>query len=172
MTAFLNPWVILSLVLAIAGAFGGGYYKGNSAGRAEVQQKWDKEKTEQYAEYAAAQETARAREQNLQIQADRLREEKDREIRNLNARATALTNSMRERPSRPTAEASAVSSTAEARPAATGCTGKELYRPDGEFLAREAARADEARVLLKQCREQYDTVMKQFMDWGTTPPKN
>lgn len=172
MTAFLNPWVILSLVLAIAGAFGGGYYKGNSAGQAEVQQKWDKEKTEQYAEYAAAQEAARAREQNLQIQADRLREDKDREIRNLNARATALTNSMRERPSRPAPEASAVSNTAEVRPTATGCTGKELYRPDGEFLAREAARADEARVLLKQCREQYDTVMKQFMDWGTTPPKN
>jgi hypothetical protein len=86
MTAFLNPWVILSLVLAIAGAFGGGYYKGNSAGQAEVQQKWDKEKTEQYAAYAEAQEAARTREQNLQIQADRLREDKDNEIRNLNAR--------------------------------------------------------------------------------------
>ena len=52
MSAFLNPWVILSLVLAIAGAFGGRYYKGNSAGQAEVQQKWDKEKTEQYEAYA------------------------------------------------------------------------------------------------------------------------
>jgi hypothetical protein len=172
MTAFLNPWVILSLVLAIAGAFGGGYYKGNSVGQAEVQQKWDKEKTEQYAAYAEAQETARAREQNLQVQADRLREDKDREIRNLNARATALSNSLRERPSRPTAEASAVPNTAEVGPVAAGCTGKELYRADGEFLAREAARGDETRLLLKQCREQYETVMKQFMDWGVATPKN
>ena len=158
MTAFLNPWVILSLVLAVAGAFGGGYYKGNSAGQAEVQQKWDKEKTEQYAAYAEAQEAARAREQNLQIQADRLREDKDREIRNLNARATALSNSLRDRSNRPAPEASAVPSAADARPAATGCTGKELYRPDGEFLAREAARADEARLLLKQCYDQYNAL--------------
>jgi hypothetical protein len=57
-----------------------------------------------------------------------------------------------------------VPSTAEARPAAAGCTGKELYRPDGEFLAGEAARADETRVLLKQCREQYETVIKMMMD--------
>ena len=164
MTAFLNPWVILSLVLAIAGAFGGGYYKGNSAGQAEVQQKWDKERAAQEAEYAAAQAAARQKEQSLHARADQLRQEKDREIRNLNARATALSNSLRERPSRPTTEASTVPSTAEVRPTATGCTGKELYRPDGEFLAREAARGDETRLLLKQCREQYDTVIKMLME--------
>lgn len=155
MTAFLNPWVILSLVLAIAGAFGGGYYKGNSAGQAEVQQEWDKEKAEQYAEYAAAQEAARTREQTLQVQADKLRKEKDSEIRNLNARATALSNSLRERQARP-AEGSSVPSVANV--GQSGCTGKNLFREDGEFLVRIAREADELRTALRQCYTQYEAV--------------
>lgn len=163
MTAFLNPWVILSLVLAIAGAFGGGYYKGNSAGKAEVQQQWDKERAEQEAAYAAAQSAAREKERLLQASADRLRQEKDREIRNLNARAAGLTNSLRDRPSRPT-EASAVPNSAAARPAAQSCTGIGLSREDAEFLAREAARGDETRLLLKQCREQYEALTKMLTE--------
>lgn len=158
MSAFLNPWVILAFVLAIAGAFGGGYYKGNSAGQAEVQQQWDKEKTAQFEAYSEAQNAARTREQNLQIQADRLREEKDNEIRNLNARAAALTNSLRERPSRTTPAPSPVPSASNTACPAVVCTGAGLSKEDGEFLAGEAARADEARALLKQCYEQYNTL--------------
>ena len=156
----MNPWLILGFVLAVAAAGGAGLYQGHEMGMAEVQQKWDKERAAQEAEYAAAQAAAREKEQALQAGADQLRQEKDREIRNLNARATALSNSLRDRQERPTAEASAVPSATDARPAATGCTGKELYRPDGEFLAREAARGDELRILLKQCRDQYETLRK------------
>jgi hypothetical protein len=154
----MNPWLIVGFVLAIAGSFVGGYYKGNSAGMAKVQQQWDNEKAVQYEAYAQAQEAAREKEQSLQAQADRLREEKDNEIRNLNARATALTNSLRDRPSRTTTVASTVpSSTGLSCPTLT-CTGAELSREDGEFLAGEAARADEARTLLKQCYDQYNAV--------------
>ena len=156
----MNPWVILGFVVAIIGAAGAGYYQGNEAGQAKVQQAWDKERAAQEAEYAAAQTAAREKEQALQANADQLRQEKDREIRNLNARATALANSLRDRPERPTAEASAVSSTANAGPASAGCTGEKLYRTDGEFLAREAARGDELRILLKQCRDQYETLRR------------
>jgi hypothetical protein len=156
----MNPWLILGFVLAVAAAGGAGLYQGHELGMAEVQQKWDKERAAQEAEYAAAQAAAREKEQALQAGADQLRQEKDREIRNLNARATALSNSLRDRQERPTAEAGAVPSTTDARPAATGCTGEKLYRPDGEFLAREAARGDELRILLKQCRDQYETLRK------------
>ena len=154
----MNPWLILGFVLAVAAAGGAGLYKGHDLGMAEVQQKWDKERAAQEAEYAAAQAAAREKEQALQSGADQLRQEKDREIRNLNARATALSNSLRDRSERPTTEASAVSDTTSAGPVATGCTGEKLYRPDGEFLAREAARGDELRILLKQCRDQYETL--------------
>ncbi len=153
----MNPWLIVGFVLAIAGSFVGGYYKGNSAGMAKVQQ-WDNEKSVQYEAYAQVQEAARIKEQSLQAQADRLREEKDNEIRNLNARATALSNSLRDRPSRATTVASTVSSSTGLSCPALTCTGAELSREDGEFLAGEAARADEARTLLKQCYDQYNAV--------------
>jgi hypothetical protein len=156
----MNPWLILGFVLAVAAAGGAGLYQGHELGMAEVQQKWDKERAAQEAEYAAAQAAAREKEQALQAGADQLRQEKDREIRNLNARATALSNSLRDRQERPATEASAVPSATTNGPVATGCTGEKLYRPDGEFLAREAARGDELRILLKQCRDQYEALRK------------
>ena len=153
----MNPWVILAFVLAVGAAAGGGYYKGNSAGKAEVQAQWAKEKAEQYAEYAKGQEAARAREQEMQAAADKLRKEKDAQIKDINARNTALSNSLRDRASRP-AQGSAVSSAPGA--GSGGCTGKELYREDGEFLVRLAREADELRIALKQCYTQYEAVRK------------
>jgi hypothetical protein len=154
----MNPWFLLGAALAVAAAGAGGLYKGHELGMAEVQQAWDKEKTQQYAAYAEAQESARQKEQEMQASADKLRKEKDAEIRNINARATALANSVRERPSRPSPEASAVPSTASAGCAPTSCTGAGLSREDAQFLAGEAARADELRAALKQCHAQYDAL--------------
>jgi len=156
----MNPWLILGVVLAVATAGGAGLYQGRELGMAKVNQEWDKERAAQEAAYAQAQAEARAKEQELQANADVIRQEKDREIRNLNARTTALANSLRDRSDRPTTEASTLSNSTETRSTPAGCTGKELYRPDGEFLAREAARGDELRILLKQCREQYEALTK------------
>ena len=154
----MNPWFLVGALVAVCAAFSGGYWRGNEAGQAFVQQQWDQEKAKQLAEYAENQRIAREKEQAMQLAADNIRKEKDNEIRNLNARATALTNSLRDRPSRSTAETSSVPSTTSNGSTATGCTGKELYRPDGEFLAREASRGDELRILLKQCYKQYQEV--------------
>jgi hypothetical protein len=156
----MNPWLILGFVLAVATAGGAGLYQGRELGMAEVQQKWDRERAAQEAEYAAAQAAAREKEQALQASADSLRKEKDREIRDLNARATALANSLRDRPTRPTTEASTLPSTAGNGSTPAGCTGEKLYRPDSEFLAREAARGDELRALLKQCHAQYEAIRR------------
>jgi hypothetical protein len=154
----MNPWLILGFVLAVAAAGGAGLYQGHELGVAEVQQKWDKERAAQLAEHAAAQAAAREKEQELQASADLLRKDKDREIRDLNARTAALTNSLRDRPSRPTTEASTVSSTASAGCAPSSCTGAGLSREDAQFLAGEAARADELRASLKQCHAQYQAI--------------
>lgn len=156
----MNPWLILGFVLAVAAAGGAGLYQGRELGMAEVQQKWDRERAAQEAEYAAAQAAAREKEQELQASADSLRKEKDREIRDLNARAVALTNSLRDRPSRTTTESSPVPGATSTGPAPLVCTGAGLSKEDGEFLAGEASRADEARSLLKQCYEQYQTLRK------------
>jgi hypothetical protein len=154
----MNPWVILGFVVAIVGAAGAGYYQGNEAGQAKVQQAWDKERAEQEAAYAQAQAAAREKEQKLQTSADQIRQEKDREIRDLNARAVALSNSLRDRPSRPTTEASAVPSAASTGP--SGCTPKQLYREDSEVVVGLAREADEIRAALKQCYAQYETLRK------------
>ena len=156
MTAFLNPWVILAFVLSVGVAATGGYYTGRESGMAEVQQAWDKEKTAQYAQYAKAMEESVEKQQQLQMDADKLRQEKDREIRDIAARNTALVNSLRDRQSRSTANSSTVPNTPSVGQSA--CTGKQLYREDGEFLVRVAREADELRAALKQCYAQYESV--------------
>jgi hypothetical protein len=89
----MNPYFIAGSVLAVVFAYGAGHWQGDDAGQAKVQAKWDKEKAKQMAEYAENMRLAREKEQALQVGANNLREEKDREIRNINARATALANS-------------------------------------------------------------------------------
>jgi len=153
----MNPYFLLGSLVAVIVAAGAGYFQGSEHGKAEVQQAWDKEKAAQYAEYAKGQEAARQKEQELQANADRLRREKDAEIRNLNARASALSNSLQQRQTRPT-ETGSLSSTTSTRPAA--CSGKELFREDGEFLVRIAREADELRAALKQCYTQYEALRK------------
>ncbi len=146
------------LVLVAAAAAVAGYGKGHAAGSAAVRQAWDKEKAEQLAEHATRQQAARQAEQELQSSADRLRQEKDREIRHLTARAASLAHSLRERPER--AVAGAVSAAAGTGPAGAGCSGAELSRQDAEFLAGEAARADELRLALGQCLGQYESLSR------------
>jgi len=130
-------------------------------GMAEVQHKWDKERAQQEAEYAAAQAAAREKEQSLQANADHLRQEKDREIRNLNARAAALSNSLHDRPSRTTTESGSVSNASNVGANTIGCNGSGLSKEDAEFLVGEAARAEELKAGLRQCQAQYQTLRSQ-----------
>ena len=153
----MNPYVIIGVVAAIGVAGAGGLYQGHQLGKAEVQQAWDKEKAEQYAQYAKAQEEARAKEQELQANADQLRKEKDAEIRNINARANALSNSLQQRPSIST-QASAVSGSSGA--GQSGCTPRQLYRESAEDFVKVALEADNLRVALAQCYAQYDSLRK------------
>jgi hypothetical protein len=153
----VNPWLLLGATLAVVAASGAGYYKGIGHGRAEVQQAWDTAKAEQYAEYAKGQEAARQKEQQLQYEADRLRRDKDAQIRNINARATALANSLRDRNSRSTAADPSAGDTGTGQ-TGSRCTGSELSREDAEFLAGEAARADQLRAALRQCVAQYEAL--------------
>ena len=153
----MNPYFIAGSVLAVIFAYGAGHWQGDDAGQAKVQAKWDREKAKQMAEYAENMRLAREKEQALQQGADHLREEKDREIRNINARATALANSLRDRPDRSTTESGAVSGTAGA---CSGATGAQLARSDGEFLAGYAADAARLKAALDQCVNQYETLRR------------
>ena len=155
----MNPYFLLGSLIAVIAAAGAGYFQGSEHGQAKIQNLWDKEKAAQYAEYAKAQEEARKKEQELQTNADQLRREKDAEIRNLNARATALTNSLQQRPSSST-QASTVSGSTSTRSGVSGCSGKELFREDAESLVQIATEADTLRLALKQCYSQYEALRK------------
>ena len=156
----MNPYFIAGTVLAVACAYGAGHWQGDTAGQAKVQQQWDKEKAKLADEYAANVSLMREKEQVMQGNADKLREDKNRELREANARNTALLNSLQHRSNRP--ESSGVSTTSSNGGTSSGCTGAELYRTDSEFLAREAARADELRLSLKQCYAQYEAARKEL----------
>jgi alkanesulfonate monooxygenase SsuD/methylene tetrahydromethanopterin reductase-like flavin-dependent oxidoreductase (luciferase family) len=152
----MNPYVIIGVVFAVGVAGAGGLYKGHKLGKAEVQQQWDKEKAEQYAAYAKAQEEARKKEQELQAQADQLRKESYEQIKDINARSDRLINSLRQRPERPT-QTGSVSSTAES---CSGASGKELASRDAIFLAGYSADAQRLQAALDTCIKQYETLRK------------
>jgi hypothetical protein len=153
----MNPYVIIGVVVAVGVAGASGLYQGHKLGKAEVQQAWDKEKAEQLAAYAKAQEEARAKEQELQANADQLRREKDAEIRNINARATALANSLQQRPSISTQSSTVSGSTSSGQ---GGCTPRQLYRESAEDFVKVAIEADNLRLALKQCYTQYEALRK------------
>lgn len=81
-------------------------------------------------------ESAKAQETSISLLNSALEDlkRKDEELKNINDKYASLSRSLQQRPSRKDSPSS---------PKGGGtCTGAELLREDGEFLAREAARAD------------------------------
>jgi hypothetical protein len=94
------------------------------------------------------------REKDLLAQKTKSDKEKEDALSSLRVSNAALAASLRNRPDRPgITQANQPAGTPEV---AKGCTGAELYRPDGEFLGREAARADRLAIELSACYSQYD----------------
>jgi hypothetical protein len=94
-----------------------------------------------------AEKTIRDKEHQYQSDADQIRKDKDAQIKAINNQLVDAVSELRKRPSR-TTEASN----------GKGCNGASLYAEDSEFLVREAARADEIRVALQACYNQYDAI--------------
>lgn len=143
----MNPYLILAGILSIGISYGVGYYNGYDNAKEKIQ-------AEMAIAHAEELRQARDKEQGWQKAADNIQREKDNEIRKLNASHAAIVNSLRNRKDRPT-----VPDDPDA--AQSQCTGTGLYRSDAEFLAGEAARADEIRIALKQCYAQYDSLKKE-----------
>jgi len=152
----MNPYFLVGALIAVAVAGGAGYVKGTAHGKAVVQAAWDAERIQQQEAHVKALQESIQKQQALQADADQLRQEKDRETRDLLARNTALNNSLRNRPQRPAAPTSTVPSTAGT--GSSGCTPRELYREDSEVVVGLAREADEIRLALKQCYAQYEAV--------------
>ena len=97
-----------------------------------------------------AEQKSRKQELALQAAADTARNTKDAEINIIRSQLDAALVSLRERPLRSANVPGAAGTSAPA-------TGAQLSREDAEFLAREAARADQLIVELRACVTTYDS---------------
>lgn len=98
-------------------------------------------------EQSSQEKTIRAKEHQYQADADKIRKEKDAQINAINSQLVDAISQLRKRPSRTTEATNGQS-----------CNGTSLYAEDAEFLVREAARADQIRVALQACYNQYDSL--------------
>ena len=154
----MNPWLLVGFLLAVSASYGVGHFRGDSAGQAFVKQQWDQEKTKQLAEHAENMRLAREKEQLLQAGADKLREESNEKTRELNSRAASIADSLRQRPTRAAAEASAVSGATGTTCPTTVCVAGKLVREDAEALISIGKQAEELRISLNQCVTQYQSL--------------
>lgn len=147
---------IAALLIAAALAIAGWAIHASSldAGRAEIQSKWDQQRITDAAATVQANLQARAREQALQFAADKIRQEKTREIADLNRRHAALVDSLHHRPDRPADYLPATDQAAGTGPAA-GCSADQLFRQDAAVALGIARDADMVRIALQQCHAQY-----------------
>lgn len=152
--SWLDPrqWL---LVLAFCAASTLGYSfwsarliaQGDAAGYARAEQKHQ-------TAAAAARKVAADQTTALQSAADTARKAHNAALHDLDRVRAELLDRLRNRPERP-ASSTHLPATSSAGGAATGCTGAQLYRADGEFLAGESARAEAVRVSLLACYAQY-----------------
>jgi hypothetical protein len=114
------------------------------------------ETRESYAEVARLAEASnRAAERTHTAELASITQRTADENRALADSVARLSRSLQDRPPRP---ASGAVPTGAAD--AVACTGASLHREDGEFLVREAARADTYRLQLAECQAAYDSAVK------------
>jgi hypothetical protein len=130
------------------------YATGRDAGRGQVQTLWDSQMLATAQAMTQQMNLARSREQALQAQTDQIQQERRHEVAKLARSHAAALERLRQRPERP-AGGDGVPEAARAGGNERSCTGRELFREDGNFLIGEAARADELRLQLVACQAAY-----------------
>jgi len=150
--SYVRVVVALALVVALVSGLWKLHRTGVLSGRAEVQAVWDAEKAATAAENALKLAAARDQTIALQAQADKERGTLNAHIRSIDLERDELLRRLRARPARPAEGGGGVPPNTGPGPS---CTGAGLYAPDGEFLAREAARADTIRQRLATCESAY-----------------
>ena len=155
-----------ALACAVVAAWA--YRTGHTSGAAGVTADWMAERAE------TARATSRALERRIEAET-KLQETIDADRKTYRARLAAvaadrdrLADSLRHRPERPAGGAD-VPRAAAAAPGAAACTGAQLYRDDGEFLARIAADADRLRAAVEHCAAAYDAVRAQLLQLQAPP---
>jgi hypothetical protein len=138
-----SPMLILAVVIAFV--VNGFYWNAHGSNAADT--RWTAKIEKERADAATA---ARATEQRWQGVVNETSKHYLTRIAQQRRTLDTALDSLRDRPERPAADA---------QPAKTDCpcgTGAGLCRQDGEFLTREAARANEIRAGLDACYQVID----------------
>lgn len=147
--------VVWAIVLAcVLSVFAGVFYKGRLVERGVWQVRMDREEKARLEKDLHARVAA----QSNAITLSKKLEEQDRakqiEIEAITAKHRRIVAGLRQRVSRTYQPTVTDTNTADTK----SCTGAELHREDGQFLAGEAARGDVLRTELAKCYDQYDKV--------------
>ena len=149
--------LIVAGIIAFTGAVG---WKAYTAGQAEATQRltsiYVAEKLETQKAVNAELMKARQREKELVALIQQSAKEHYNEKQRITAKHNNVVDSLRNRPSTRTDSDRGVP---ESTSTDTGCTGKGLARPDGEFLAGYAADAAKLQAALNVCKKRYEAVM-------------
>ena len=147
-----RAWLALALAAVLMLLLAGTHWQAYRMGGDKVQAAWVVEQLSQAEQSAALQVKAQEATDKIKTDADQLRKSKNAQIARLDADLAAALSGLSDRPARP----GAVDLPAPAGSgAAPRCTGASLWREDGEFLARESARADRLLADLAQCQAAY-----------------
>lgn len=117
--------------------------------KASIKQEYDKE---------VLKATEEAIEKERKLVEEHLKETqiKNAKIKSINDKLNVVVNELRNRPGRSPESASTTAETGAT------CTGASLFREDGEFLAREAARADKILAERDYCYSEYERARQQL----------
>ena len=138
------------------------YSAGLRAGEARTRALWDAEVAMMAQAQAEELMKARQRERALEALVKQQREDHRRETNRIAREFAALSDSLRDRPEARAGGGGVPESPDAGAGSAPRCTGAELYRQDSEFLAREAARADQLRIALNACIAHADAVEREL----------
>lgn len=148
-----RAWLAAVAIVVVLALFGLSAYS-YRAGKAAVQQEWDKEKAAIAQAHMEEMQRARQREAELQATIDKQTEAYKNDLANITADYQRIVVWLRDRP----AARAGAGGVPQGATAGVGCTGAGLSRGDAEFLARYAADAARTREALDQCVRQYEEV--------------
>ena len=100
-------------------------------------------------------------EKDLKERHDIALKQKDDKIASIDAELSVALKRLSNRPSRPASMPSPTTTTV-----IQACTGRELYKEDGQFLTREAARAEKVIAERDYYYNQYENARKELEKYG------
>lgn len=160
----LNPklWIALAVAVALSVGTWRVHSAGKASGRSEVQAKFDAYRlTVEKAQAETQAETLR-KEADLIAKAHAEKRKSDEAHHRTRVALDTALHSLRNRPERPgdPAVPAPAAPGADPAPTDTACTGRDLYRPDAEFLARLFADTETLSTALMSCRAQYESAQR------------